>query len=229
MKNDLAASNKQAQLHKKRLDQIESGHDAHIRELTEKFMSEIQQSQMSNHAQLQNLQSENADIIRELREQYETEKEVWQIQQSTSMDELRRELQAEKEEAIRQLNREWKEKSEDLEASMSKDAMEIQAHWEAKLTEAKSKYDSKTSRLQGEMEVVKDRLGKEIQRRKLNQALLSDATEKNDALETKLEKLKMDHANLLKKYIKLDNEAAKVKSKGKKEFAYSIVKKKKKK
>lgn len=210
MRSDLEASNKQAQMHKKRLDQVVSSHDADIRELTGKFMSEIQQSQMSNHAQLQNLQSEHTDIIRELREQYDTEKEVWQIQQNTLMDELRRDLQLEKEDAIRKLNKEWKDKSEDLEASMSKDAMEIQAHWESKLAEAKSSHDSKSTRLAGEMQVVKDRLGKEIQRRKLNQSLLSDATEKNEQLENKLSKLQSDYTNLYKKYTKVDNEVSMV-------------------
>jgi F0F1-type ATP synthase membrane subunit b/b' len=181
LENDLAAAHKQSQLHKKRLDQTVLSHDARIME----FISEAQRSEMTYQAQLQNMQSEHTELMRELREQHDTEREVWHIQQKTLIDEVRRDLNFEKEEALRELNREWKDKSEDLQASMSKDAMEIQTHWESKLEKAKSKSAMKMSRLQGEIEVVKDRLGKEIERRKQNQAGLAEAIEKIKALETK--------------------------------------------
>ncbi|GAN07634.1 hypothetical protein MAM1_0169d07136 [Mucor ambiguus] len=177
---ELKTSLSAAQQQKKRIDQVVSSQDAHIKELTEKFMSEAQRTEMTNQAQFQNLQSEHTELMRELREQHETEKEVWQIEQTAMIDEIRRELNFEKEEALRELGREWKEKSEDLHASMSKDAMEIQAHWESKLEEAKSGSLLKVSRLQGEIAVVKDRLGREITRRKQNQALLEESLNKTE-------------------------------------------------
>jgi hypothetical protein len=177
-----------AQQQKKRFEQTVSSQDAYIKELTEKFMSEAQRTEMTNQAQFQNLQSEHTELMRELREQHETEKEVWEIQQTALIDEIRRDLTFEKDEALRELGKEWKDKSEDLHASMSKDAMEIQAHWENKLEEAKSGSLLKISRLQGEIEVVKDRLGREISRRKQNQALLTEALDKNKLLDDSLKK-----------------------------------------
>lgn len=194
LKTSLAA----AQQQKKRIDQVVSSQDAHIKELTEKFMSEAQRAEMTNQAQFQNLQSEHTELMRELREQHETEKEVWQIEQTALIDEIRRDLNFEKEEALRELGREWKEKSEDLHASMSKDAMEIQAHWESKLEEAKSGSLLKVSRLQGEIAVVKDRLGREITRRKQNQASLDEALSKNKVLDESLKKYQSKCHDLLK-------------------------------
>jgi hypothetical protein len=181
-------------------------------ELTEKFMSEAQRSEMTNQAQLQNMQSEHTELMRELREQHETEREVWQIQQKTLIDELHRDLTLEKEEVLRELNREWKDKSEDLHASMSKDSTEIQTYWETKLEEAKSKYLMKMSRLQGEIEVVKDRLGKEIQRRKQNQAALAEAVEKMKTLEIKCKQYQNKCQELLKQRIITEKELVTVSS-----------------
>lgn len=183
---ELKSTQKNSHQHKKRLDQSLSVHDAQIKELTEKFMSEAQRSQMTTQAQFQNLQSEHTELLRELREQHQTEKEVWEIEQKAALDEIRRDASFEQEEAIRAITKEWNDKNEDLHASMSKDAMEIQKHWETKLEEAKSKYLMKMSRQQGEMEVVKDRLGREIQRRKQNQNALVDALEKSHVLEGQL-------------------------------------------
>lgn len=194
LKSNLSAAQQQT----KRIDQRVSSQDAYIKELNEKFMSEAQRTEMKNQAQLQNLQSEHAELMRELREQHETEKEVWQIQQTALIDEIRREMTFEREEALKELNREWKDKSEDMHASMSKDAMEIQAHWEHKLQEAKSASLLKLSRLQGEMEVVKDRLGHEITRRKQNQSLLSEALDKNKLLEESLKKYQTKCQDLAK-------------------------------
>ncbi|CAO0798176.1 unnamed protein product [Mucor circinelloides] len=196
--DELKTSLSAAQQQKKRVDQVVSSQDAHIKELTEKFMSEAQRTEMTNQAQFQNLQSEHTELMRELREQHETEKEVWQIEQTALIDEIRRELNFEKEEALRELGREWKEKSEDLHASMSKDAMEIQAHWENKLEEAKSSSLLKISRLQGEIAVIKDRLGREITRRKQNQALLEEALDKNKLLDESLKKYQSKCHDLLK-------------------------------
>ncbi|CEP18148.1 hypothetical protein [Parasitella parasitica] len=187
-----------AQQQKKRFDQLESSHDAYIRELTEKFMSEAQRTEMTTQAQFQNLQSEYTESMRELREQHETEKEVWKIEQTALIDEIKRELGFEKEEALRELGREWKIKNEDLHASMSKDAMEIQAHWENKLEDTKSISMSKLSRLQGEIEVVKDRLDREITRRKQTQTLLTEALDKNGILDESLRKYQAKCHDLLK-------------------------------
>ncbi|KAL0141920.1 hypothetical protein V8B55DRAFT_1493481 [Mucor lusitanicus] len=189
--DELKTSLSAAQQQKKRIDQVVSSQDAHIKELTEKFMSEAQRTEMTNQAQFQNLQSEHTELMRELREQHETEKEVWQIEQTALIDEIRRELTFEKEEALRELERR-------LHASMSKDAMEIQAHWESKLEEAKSGSLLKVSRLQGEIAVVKDRLGREITRRKQNQALLEEALNKNKLLNESLKKYQSKCHDLLK-------------------------------
>jgi hypothetical protein len=200
LNTELETSQKLAQQHKKRLDQSMSGHGAQIKELTEKFMSEAQRSEMSNQAQFQNLQAEHTELLRELREQHQTEKEVWKIEQKAIVDEIRRDASFEKEEAIRELTREWNDKNEDLHASMSKDAMEIQKHWETKLEEANSKSLLKSSRLQGEMEVVKDRLGREIQRRKQNQAALADALEKYHILEGQTKRTLEKYNDLKQRY-----------------------------
>ncbi|KAI8639423.1 hypothetical protein BD408DRAFT_320059, partial [Parasitella parasitica] len=85
-----------AQQKKKRFDQLKSSHDTYIKELTEKFMSEAQRTEMTTQAQFQNLQSEHTESMRELREQHEIEKEVWQIEQTALIDEIKRELCLEK-------------------------------------------------------------------------------------------------------------------------------------
>jgi chromosome segregation ATPase len=211
LETELAAAQKQSQVYKKRLDQTLSGHGAQITELTEKFMSDTQQSQMINQAQLQNLQSEHTEMMRELREQHETEKEVWSIEEKAAIDEIRRDAQFEKEEAVRELTNEWNDKNEDLHASMSKDAMEIQKHWESKLEEAKAKAGLKESRLQGEIEVIKDRLGREIHRRKQNQAALAEALEKIKLVDDKSQKYQKKRNELLKNRTAIEKEISQVK------------------
>ncbi|KAI7906376.1 uncharacterized protein BX663DRAFT_496212 [Cokeromyces recurvatus] len=198
LEKELVLMQKELQAHKKRLEHTLSSHDAYIRELTEKFMLEAQRSEMTNQAQLQNLQSEHTEMMHEIREQHETEREVWQIQHTTLIDEMRRTLIFEKEDALSELNKEWKERIKDLKASMSKDSMQIQAHWEAKLNEVKSKSVSQISRLQGEMEVIKDRLGHEIQRRKRYQSNLDEVTEMNKLIDGKLRKYQSKYNELFK-------------------------------
>ncbi|KAG0742271.1 hypothetical protein G6F57_000907 [Rhizopus arrhizus] len=177
---------KRAQQYKKRLDQAQTGHDAQIHELAEKFMSEAKQSEMTHQARIQNLQSEHADILRELRDRHQTEKEVWSIENQAAIDELRRVLILEKKEEVEKVSKEWREKYEDLHASMSKDSMEFQSHWEMKLEEMKNQYSAKIARLLGEIEVIKDRLGKEIERRKQNEHTLFYYLELNDKLQDRL-------------------------------------------
>ncbi|KAG1454783.1 hypothetical protein G6F56_007237 [Rhizopus delemar] len=177
---------KQASQYKKRIDQASTGYNSQIQSLTEKFMSEAKQSEMINQARIQNLQSEHDEVLRELREQHQTEKEVWSIEQCAAVDEVRRVLMLEKNESIERLNNEWKEKHDDLYASMSKDSTEIQSHWEKKREESKNQYSAKLARLMGEMEVIKDRLGKEIERRKQNEYALNDSLVQNDVLLDKL-------------------------------------------
>ncbi|KAI7894826.1 uncharacterized protein EV154DRAFT_497143 [Mucor mucedo] len=212
LENDLAAAKKLSQQQKKRLSQIVSNHDDNIKQLQENFAHEAQLSQMTTQAQFQNLQSEHTEMLRELREQHETEKEVWRIEQQSLIDEIRRDTTFEKEEAIRELTREWNDKNEDLSASMSKDAMEIQTHWESKLEEAKSKFVLQKTRLLGEIEVIKDRLGKEIHRRKQNQAALVDAQDKLDSVQLKLDVYHKKSADLLKQRTLIDKELSQLKS-----------------
>ncbi len=64
--------------------------------------------------------------------------------------------------------------------------------------EAKSGSLLKISRLQGEIAVIKDRLGREITRRKQNQALLEEALDKNKLLDESLKKYQSKCHDLLK-------------------------------
>lgn len=211
METELTTAREQSKQHKKRLAQIIAGHDDNIKQLQEKFSSEAHQNQMTTQAQFQNLQSEHTEVLRELREQHEIEKEVWRIEQQSLIDEIRRDAIFEKEEAIRELTKEWTDKYDDLSASMSKDSTEIQSHWESKLEEAKANFNLKASRLQGEIEVVKDRLGKEIIRRKQNQHGLAEALITLDGLQSKCETYQKKCSDLTKKQLIMDKELNSVK------------------
>lgn len=211
--NDLSKAKDQSQQQKRRLAQIIAGHDDNIRQLQEKFSHEAHLNQMTTQAQFQNLQAEHTEMLREIREQHETEKEVWRIEQQSLIDEIRRDANFEKEEATRELIREWADKHDDLSASMSKDAIEIQKHWESKVEETKDTFNLKLSRLQGEMEVVKDRLGKEIIRRKQNQHGLAEALNTLDALQNKCELYQKKSIDLTKKQVVMEKELSLVKIK----------------
>jgi hypothetical protein len=124
------------------------------------------------------------------------------IEKKDALDHAARQAHIDKEEALRVQNREWKDKFDDLQASMSKDASEIQTHWEKKLEEQKAKSQTQVAHLQGEMGVVKERLGHEIDRRKQNQASLVDTInlcelfkERSTKYENKAEKYSRKYAD----------------------------------
>ncbi|KAI9275121.1 hypothetical protein EDC94DRAFT_689639 [Helicostylum pulchrum] len=212
LSDELIAAKEQSRQHKRRLAQIVAGHDDNIKQLQEKFSHEAHLNQMTTQAQFQNMQSEHTEMLREIREQHEIEKEVWHIEQQSLIDQIRRDAAFEKEEATRELTREWADKHDDLSASMSKDSMEIQTHWEAKLEEAKEIFELKASRLQGEMEVVKDRLGKEIVRRKQNQQGLTETLHILDGLQSKCETFQKKSIQLNKQQVITDKEFSVLKS-----------------
>jgi hypothetical protein len=202
LESNLSSAKTEADGHQKRMAHVISGHDTYLREITEKFNTEAQHAQMSTQAQMQNLQSEHNEMMRELREQQETEREVWMIEKKDALDHAARQAHLDKEEALRVQNREWKDKLDDLQASMSKDASEIQTHWEKKLEEQKAKSQTQVAHLQGEMGVVKERLGHEIDRRKQNQASLVDTInlcelfkERSTKYENKAEKYSRKYAD----------------------------------
>lgn len=209
---ELVVAKEQLHQRQRRLANIFAGHDDNIRQLQEKLSHEAHLNQMTTQAQLQNMQAEHTEMLREIREQHETEKEVWHIEQQSLIDQIRRDANFEKEEATRELTREWADKHDDLSASMSKDSMEIQTHWEAKLEESKEIFDLKASRLQGEMEVIKDRLGKEIIRRKQNQQGLTEALHILDGLQTKCETFQKNSIQLTKQQVITDKELSLLKA-----------------
>ncbi|KAI9257910.1 hypothetical protein BY458DRAFT_518484 [Sporodiniella umbellata] len=178
---------KQVGHYKKRFDQASVGYHAQIQGLTEKLISEAKQSEMVHQARIQNLQAEHHELYRELRESHQTEKEVWSIEKEAAVDQMRHRLTLTMEEAVEKLDKAWKEKYDDLTASMSKDASVIQSRWEKKREESESYYSAKLDRLMGETEVVKDRLGKEIERRKCGERAWAECLEQKATLQTKLD------------------------------------------
>ncbi|KAI8970165.1 hypothetical protein BDF20DRAFT_803141, partial [Mycotypha africana] len=102
LEKELKVAQDDSQKYKKRLDQALKTHNEEISELTEKFMSETHRTEMTFQARMQNFQTEQADIIRDLKDQYDTQQEVMQIEHAAILDEVRRNLDFEKAEAIRE-------------------------------------------------------------------------------------------------------------------------------
>lgn len=153
-----------------------------LQRLRELFFKESQHQAMQHEARVENLRSEYEDLLKEANNQLETERAVWRIEQQSAVEEAAR-VEREKMEAnMEQERNEWRNKLLDAETSMSKDATAIQAHWQTKVNEAENSKQTELERLKGEMEVVKDRLGKEIQRRKQMQAKLAVAQENEQRL-----------------------------------------------
>ncbi|KAI9494891.1 hypothetical protein BDB00DRAFT_761015 [Zychaea mexicana] len=152
-------------------------HNVEMQRMRELFMNECYQQSMQHEARIQNLRSEYEEALREARDQLETEQDVWAIERQAQVDQATRVAQQEKEEAIKKLSEEWRDKMLDVQTSMSKDASAIQQYWQGKLDEAEATKKAEIERLKGEMEVVKHRLGKEIDRRKQMQAKWATAVE----------------------------------------------------
>lgn len=153
-----------------------------LQRLRELFFKESQHQAMQHEARVENLRSEYEDLLKEANNQLETERAVWRIEQQSAVEEAARVEREKMEAKMEQERNEWRNKLLDAETSMSKDATAIQTHWQTKVNEAESSKQTELERLKGEMEVVKDRLGKEIQRRKQMQAKLAVAQENEQRL-----------------------------------------------
>ena len=176
-------------------------HNVEMQRMRELFMNESQQQSMQYEARIANVKSEYEEALKEARDQFETEKDVWKIENKAQADLAARIATQAKDEAIKRLNQEWRDKMLDVQASMSKDASEIQKHWQGKLDEAQVAKKAEAERLKGEMEVVKHRLGKEIERRKQMQSKLSVAQE-NDRLSSVAQQKLEQQLRILQRQLK---------------------------
>lgn len=158
---------------------VESSELQRLREL---FFKESQHQAMQHEARVENLRSEYEDLLKEANNQLETERAVWKIEQRSAVEEAVRVERERMEAKMEEERNEWRNKLLDAETSMSKDATAIQTHWQSKVKEAESSKQTELERLKGEMQVVKDRLGKEIKRRKEMQAKLAVAQETEQRL-----------------------------------------------
>ncbi|KAI8986967.1 hypothetical protein BDB01DRAFT_588293 [Pilobolus umbonatus] len=182
--------------YKRKLGQSLSIRDEQLQEINEKFMLEARRNEMTMQAQLANLNSEHTELLRELKDQHEQDKEMWKIEEKSKLDQLTRDLQYEKDEAIKKLIKEWRDKHEDLSASMSQDALKTQEYWQSKLEKAEEFSSKELTLLRGQIEVVKDRLMKEITRRKEYHSKLLDTLKKNEELDTKVTELSKNRSTM---------------------------------
>jgi hypothetical protein len=147
---------------------IQSLIDSHLQEqqrLRDNFMNENSGLTLHMEARLQNVQNEYESTLQETRDQFAAEKKVWQIEQQATIDQLRRQLEQQYMDDQKKVERSWRNKLEDMEASLSKDASGIQTHWQARIDALVDEHDKEIKRLRGELDVVKSRLGKDIDRR----------------------------------------------------------------
>ncbi|KAI7866744.1 hypothetical protein BDF14DRAFT_1727615 [Spinellus fusiger] len=143
-----------------------------VERVKEMFLHESRRTSMQHEAQIQNLKSEHTETLRELEEQFENEKQVWQIEQQTATDELTRQLKRDHQNAMREMEMAWKEKLADLESLMSMDALSVQNHWESRLSQIQKDKDITLAHLLGQIQVMKGRLGNEIEKRRQCQGTL---------------------------------------------------------
>ncbi|KAI9494534.1 hypothetical protein BDB00DRAFT_818422 [Zychaea mexicana] len=148
-----------------------------LAQVKERFMHESQQTAMHHEAKMQNMISEHAHSLAELQEHHDHAMDVLLIEHQASMDELESHLERVKEDALHECERAWERKLMDAQTSMSDDAREIQNHWETRLAETSSARDAEFNRLLGELEVLKERLGREIERRQDVTQQLTKATQ----------------------------------------------------
>ncbi|KAI8327910.1 hypothetical protein BC941DRAFT_445997 [Chlamydoabsidia padenii] len=150
--------------------------DTHLQEqqrLRDNFMNENSGLTLHMEARLQNIQNEYETTLQEVRDQFAAEKKVWQIEHQATIDQLRRQLEQQYMDELKKEERSWRNKLEDMEASLSKDASETQSHWQTRINTLVKGHDKEMVRLRGELDVVKARLGKDIDRRHHIQAYLA--------------------------------------------------------
>ncbi|CDH58225.1 predicted protein [Lichtheimia corymbifera JMRC:FSU:9682] len=167
------------QKYEQKTRQIKESYRGDLAAMKDRFLLESQQVAMQHEARVQNLVSEHQHMIQEMKDEHENEVEVLRIEHQAALAEREREYEENLEHAIASCEQQWQQKVNDLEASMSKDQLAIRKHWETRVEKAASARQAEHERLQGELQVVKDRLGREIERRRGIQATLDRAVEEH--------------------------------------------------
>lgn len=167
------------QKYEQKTSQIKETYRGDLAAMKDRFLQESQQVAMQHEARVQNLVSEHQHMIQEMKDEHENQVEVLKIEYQAALAEREREYEDDLKCAIASCEQQWQCKVNDLEASMSKDQLAIRKHWEARVEKAASARQDEYVRLQGELQVVKDRLGREIERRHDVQAALNQAIEEN--------------------------------------------------
>ncbi|KAI8150266.1 hypothetical protein BJV82DRAFT_586520 [Fennellomyces sp. T-0311] len=148
-----------------------------LQQMQDRFMHETREMAMHFEAQRENQASEHKQLLTEIKEHHDNELEVFRIEHQAAIDELETQLEHEKQDALNKCEQEWKDKLSDIEASMSDDARQTQKHWESRVASAAVTRQAEFTRLTGELEVLKDRLGREIERRRDIEMQLAKSTE----------------------------------------------------
>lgn len=192
-------SSEMKQLEETHNNKIQALIDSHFQEqqrLRDNFMNENSGLALHMEARLQNVQNEYESTLQETRDQFAAEKKVWQIEQQATIDQLRRQLEQQYMDDQKKVERSWRNKLEDMEASLSKDASGIQAHWQARIDALVDEHDKEIKRLRGELDVVKSRLGKDIDRRHQIQAHLAtvEMEHKKDTLRWASQRQQLEHS-----------------------------------
>ncbi|CAO3608278.1 unnamed protein product [Cunninghamella blakesleeana] len=174
--------------YKKKIQSLTENHNEEKKRLQTYFMNENNTLTMHSEAKLHNLQSEYEDMMREMKDQFTSEKEVWRIEQQTKLDELKRKLEDQYNDQQRESDTVWRNKIKDVETSLSQDGLAIQSYWENKINLLTTDHEKELSRLRSELDVVKSRLGKDIDRR--------------HSVEKKLKELELNHHQHTKNCVK---------------------------
>ncbi|KAI9259587.1 hypothetical protein BDA99DRAFT_513615 [Phascolomyces articulosus] len=146
-----------------------------LAQMKERFIHETQQLTMHQEAHCQNLVSEHEHTLTEMKEQHDNEMEVLRIEHQAALADLEFYMKREKQDALYDCEQTWKTKLQDVRTAMSDDAIKVQKYWDNRIEEAASARETEFTHLVGELEVVKDRLGREIEKcqdmtRQLNKA-----------------------------------------------------------
>ncbi|KAI7881147.1 hypothetical protein K492DRAFT_177339 [Lichtheimia hyalospora FSU 10163] len=165
------------QKYEQKTSQIKESYRGDLAAMKDRFLQESHQVAMQHEARVQNLVSEHQHMVQEMKDEHENEVEVLRIEHQAAIAEREREHEDDVKRAITSCEQQWQIKVDDLEASMSKDQLAVRKHWETRVEKAASARHDEYVRLQGELQVVKDRLGREIERRRDIQASLDKAVE----------------------------------------------------
>ncbi|KAI7850913.1 hypothetical protein BDC45DRAFT_236379 [Circinella umbellata] len=142
-----------------------SSYRGDLAQMKERFIHETQQLEMHHLAKLSNLVSEHEHSITEIKEQHDNEMEVLRIEHHTALNAMEFHWECVKQDALDACERTWATKLKDTQATMSNDARQVQKYWDTRIAEATTARETELTRHLGELEVVKERLGKEIEKR----------------------------------------------------------------